>query len=460
MIRNLYYFCSLFLLLPGLKAQDMNPAFVISREVDALTDARISFSADGKLLGYGTLKGELIIFSLTTRQNAWSVKAFEKSVLSLAFSPDGSKVIAGDQSGMVKIFDLATSKEIKSIPAHKHAVMAISWNPDGYTFLTGSRDNTIKVWDAATYTVQAEIKDITGNVRMIEFSPNGRNIIAATSALSKGIRYFDMQNGNELNTINAANTLSVTVSPDETIMATSNLEKTVFLWNPADGSSLGKMSGHTKFLSDVDFSPGGQILISSGNDKTIKIWDIKSRVALYSFVAHKQDIVDIDYSPDGKYIASTSWDNTLKIWGLEGLNLPEEILYKHEGGTKPLPVTQTEKEVLDNIVQNLQFERGKSVITQASFVSLNKLYELLKNKSNYRLIISGHTDNQGDPRLDYKLSVERATAVQNYLISKGIRKDKIVAVGYGGTKPIADNRTEEGRSKNRRVELTITEMKK
>ncbi|MFL5728032.1 MAG: OmpA family protein [Cytophagaceae bacterium] len=459
-MKNLFLFYLLFFFLNNSHAQNLTPAFVIQREVDPLTDARVAFSADGQFLGYGTLRGELVIFSLASKQTVWSIKAFEKSVLAIAFSPDGSKVIAGDQSGMVKIFNLSTSAEIKSISAHKHAVMAISWNPDGYTFLTGSRDNTIKVWDASTYNSVLDIKDITGNVRMIEFSPNGRNIIAVTSALSKGIRYFDMQNGNEVNTINAPNTLSVTISPDETIMATANLDKNIFLWDPANGSSLGKMSGHTKFLYDVDFSPGGQLLISGSNDKTIKIWDIKSRVALYSFTAHKSDLVDIEYSPDGKYIASTSWDNTLKIWGLAGLNLPEEVLYKHEGGTQPLPLPQTEKEVLDNTVQNLQFERGKSVITPASFSALDKLYDLLKNRKTYRLIISGHTDNQGDPRLDYQLSIDRANAVKNYLVSKGIKKDKIVAVGYGGTKPIADNRTEEGRSKNRRVEFSITEMKK
>jgi WD40 repeat protein len=457
MIKRLYFFCTMLFLLPGLKAQDMNPVFVIQREVDPFTDARVAFSADGKYLGYGTLKGELVIFSLATKQTAWSVKAFQKSVLALAFSPDGSKVIAGDQAGIVKIFDLVSSKEIKSLAAHAHAVMAISYNPDGYTFLTGSRDNTIKVWDAVNYNVLQEIKKITGNVRMIEFSPNGRNIIAATSALSKGIRYFDMQSGNEISTVNAANTLSVTVSPDETVMATANLEKDVFLWSPENGGSAGNLKGHSKFLSDVDFSPGGQILISGSADKVIKIWDIKSKAALYSFTAHAKDIVDVDYSPDGKYIASTSWDNTLKIWGLAGLNLPEEILYKHEAGTTtPPPVTQTEKEVIDNTVHSLQFEQGKSVITAASYSALDKLYDLLKSKNNFKLIISGHTDNQGDPRLDYKLSIDRANAVKDYLVSKGIKKDKIVAIGFGGTKPIADNRTEEGRIKNRRVEMVIT----
>ncbi len=70
-----------------------------------------------------------------------------------------------------------------------------------------------------------------------------------------------------------------------------------------------------------------------------------------------------------------------------------------------------------------------------------------------RVSIEGHTDNVGDPAANKKLSSDRANAVMNALIAKGIDKSRLSSVGWGQEKPVADNGTDEGRAKNRRVEI-------
>ena len=75
-----------------------------------------------------------------------------------------------------------------------------------------------------------------------------------------------------------------------------------------------------------------------------------------------------------------------------------------------------------------------------------------------KIELSGHTDNKGKDKYNEKLSQERAKAVYDYLISRGIDKKRLEYRGYGAQHPIADNKTDEGRAKNRRVEFTITEM--
>ena len=70
-----------------------------------------------------------------------------------------------------------------------------------------------------------------------------------------------------------------------------------------------------------------------------------------------------------------------------------------------------------------------------------------------RVEVAGHTDNAGSPEANQRLSQERAQAVMAALVGRGIKADRLTAKGYGQTTPIADNRTEEGRAKNRRVEL-------
>ena len=80
---------------------------------------------------------------------------------------------------------------------------------------------------------------------------------------------------------------------------------------------------------------------------------------------------------------------------------------------------------------------------------------VLKDYSNLSIIISGHTDNVGNPAFNLTLSKKRAFAIKKYLLSKGLLSNQIKTIGYGQTRPIASNRTTEGRYKNRRVEFRI-----
>jgi len=107
------------------------------------------------------------------------------------------------------------------------------------------------------------------------------------------------------------------------------------------------------------------------------------------------------------------------------------------------------------VLENINFETAKVTIKASSYPMLNNVAELLKNKRSMVIEISGHTDDVGDNITNQKLSEGRALAVKNYLISKGAKPEQITAVGYGKTQPIADNTTEEGRKKNRRIELKV-----
>ncbi|MFD1551787.1 hypothetical protein DNU06_02185 [Putridiphycobacter roseus] len=119
-------------------------------------------------------------------------------------------------------------------------------------------------------------------------------------------------------------------------------------------------------------------------------------------------------------------------------------------------IQEEEKEILQTAFQNLQFETGKAVIKEVSFESLDKLGALLVKKPEWKLKITGHTDSQGKSQTNLILSKKRAEAVRDYLISKGIDADQRIIVAYfGEEKPIADNSTEEGRQKNRRVEMDV-----
>ncbi len=106
-------------------------------------------------------------------------------------------------------------------------------------------------------------------------------------------------------------------------------------------------------------------------------------------------------------------------------------------------------------LKNVLFDTGKATLKPSSNVSLNDLYDVLKLKKTMVVEIAGHTDNEGSPETNLKLSQSRANSVRNYLIEKGISANRIKAVGYGETQPVADNSTTQGKQKNRRTEVRI-----
>jgi outer membrane protein OmpA-like peptidoglycan-associated protein len=87
---------------------------------------------------------------------------------------------------------------------------------------------------------------------------------------------------------------------------------------------------------------------------------------------------------------------------------------------------------------------------------LDQVAEALKAQgSEKRMVVEGHTDSQGSDRINQPLSLNRANAVRDYLVSRGVDSDKIRAVGLGASRPLLDNRNPENRANNRRVEIII-----
>lgn len=106
-------------------------------------------------------------------------------------------------------------------------------------------------------------------------------------------------------------------------------------------------------------------------------------------------------------------------------------------------------------LRDVLFEQSKTSLLPESHAELDLVVSFLNANPSVQIELSGHTDNRGVPFQNVKLSQGRVDAVKDYLISKGIDKKRISGKGYGGSKPIASNTTEETRRLNRRVEFTI-----
>jgi len=146
---------------------------------------------------------------------------------------------------------------------------------------------------------------------------------------------------------------------------------------------------------------------------------------------------------------------TIKLEALgQHIEKPEEISLVsevYEGVPSFENIELGKAMVLDNII----FEQSKYILQEDSYKELDKLVKTLKENPKYSIVIAGHTDNQGDKKLNQMLSLNRAKVIANYLIENGIDVDRLTVRGHGSAFPIAPNDSEENRKKNRRVEFTI-----
>ncbi len=136
-------------------------------------------------------------------------------------------------------------------------------------------------------------------------------------------------------------------------------------------------------------------------------------------------------------------------------NTPKGAKVDEFGCEIVLELTKEVKTLFQKALQGIKFDTGKSTIKPVSFTILDAVVDVMKENPNYKLIIGGHTDNVGGEAMNMTLSKDRADAVSVYLIGKGISPERISSAGFGLTQPVDDNSTAAGRTRNRRVELSV-----
>lgn len=195
-------------------------------------------------------------------------------------------------------------------------------------------------------------------------------------------------------------------------------------------------------IDNDSFDPIGTEIEISDNDKNEIIATVKSN------------------SSSGKYLVSLppgkNYGIAVKKKGYlfysENVNIPANAAYKEIYKTIPL-----QKFLVGNKIalKNVFYDTGKSTLRPESISELNRIVKLMNLNTDIKIEIASHTDSQSSAEFNLKLSQARSQAVLDYLFAAGVSKDQVVAVGYGEEKPIATNDTEEGRSQNRRTEITI-----
>ncbi|BBD59441.1 serine/threonine protein kinase [Nostoc sp. HK-01] len=160
------------------------------------------------------------------------------------------------------------------------------------------------------------LKSHSHYVKTLSISQNGKTLVSGSS--DKTIKIWNLADGSLIRTISGHNSgvIAVAISPDNQTLVSSSNDQTIKIWNLETGTLIHTLKGHEGAVWSIAISPDGQTLVSGSGDKTIKIWNLKTGQLVKKLTSHLSSVMSLAISPDGQTLVSGSNDKTIKIWNL------------------------------------------------------------------------------------------------------------------------------------------------
>jgi outer membrane protein OmpA-like peptidoglycan-associated protein len=219
--------------------------------------------------------------------------------------------------------------------------------------------------------------------------------------------------------------------------------------NDQDGTGAAQVEGVVTLLKGLVIDANGEAPLEA----TISLVDNSTKELISSVESGPTGEFELVIPRGGNYGITTERKGYL--FTSMNINLPAFEIYQELETHIPMVRAQVGSKV---VLKNVFFDPNQSALKSESMAELHKVLELLTRNPGWRIQISGHTDNAGQPEVNRILSLKRAEAVMEYLVSQGISPSRLEAKGYGSEKPLVSNDDErEGRQINRRTEIEIIE---
>ena len=312
--------------------------------------------------------------------------------------------------------DIPGSKENKGCPVKLHliddvgnTVISAQLNKDGFFIY-----ENLPQKEKYVFRLEASNADLIQEVQVLQTLDGNDNVLTALRN-EDGLFIYEVLNTKET-------TLYLIDPMGDTIMMATKNDEGYFVFQPlpADQRHLFLLDGNEADLLD-------ELLVllidDNGNEKVITASRDAANIFKYEYIPPIENS-DLDLLEE------------------------EEV---------PAILLEEEKEIVKTAFNNLEFNFSSAVISFGSYHYLEELSKLLANKPDWGIKLSGHTDNVGSETANLLLSKKRAEAIQKVLINRGVLSDRIIVKYFGETQPVTENNTEDGKQRNRRVEMLIIE---
>jgi WD40 repeat protein len=199
-------------------------------------------------------------------------------------------------------------------PVHVQIYFGYRLQKNGLIYFNGEQPIELEIGSEDDSSQEQQNQQVVWHT---EFSPNGEQIVIASSA--GHVSLWDANNGHRLARLTAhtAKVKSAVFSADSKWLVTSSHDKTARLWNVNTKQEVMVFSGHEGALEYATFSPNAQRILTVSADKTARLWDVNSGETLFILEGHNQGIQYATFSHDGKRVVTASWDHTARLWDAE-----------------------------------------------------------------------------------------------------------------------------------------------
>lgn len=191
-----------------------------------------------------------------------------------------------------------------------------------------------------------------------------------------------------------ASIYSIAISPDNQTLVSGSNDKSIKIWDLANGKLINTLNGHKNAVNSVAISPDGQTLVSGGGDKTLKVWDLKTGKLKNELQGHSASVFAIAFSPDNQTLASGSSDNTIKVWNFQNVSLTT-TLTGHTNWVRCLDISPDGETLVsgseDKTIKIWDLKTGKLKKTLTGHIDAVRSLDI---SPDGKTLVSGGSDNR------------------------------------------------------------------
>ncbi|HEY3405814.1 MAG TPA: caspase family protein [Ohtaekwangia sp.] len=309
------------------------------------TGVGISFSPDGKYLGFGEDNRIVNIYETGTWKNTHKF-TYEEGwcggcATLMTFSPDGKFIYMASHNGPAKKYELASSKLVNVYEENSENLTGLALSPDGKK-LARTTEKDLIIWDTGNGEQIAKTEaEEKGEFHEITFTPNSKGLIVTSDnntafiwniAQGRNEKVFTgFLNNRDLGGLNYDPNFywqshiaryvrfknAVLVSNDGKSLIKGKFGTKVKRWDIATGKTLMEYTGHKRAVLCYELSKDGKRLLTGGGDGKIMLWNVETGDSIQSIESYQEPIFDIHFSSDETQVFSSSWDATMKVHDLK-----------------------------------------------------------------------------------------------------------------------------------------------